>query len=125
MTGSYADGALPLYLRAEAWQPVRERLDRVRLLQVPAQEASGAFDAYNLSDIFEYMAPAAHESTYAALVAKARPGARLAYWNMLAPRSRPDSLARRVRSRGHIADPLFQRDNAWFYSAFHVDEVGS
>jgi S-adenosylmethionine-diacylglycerol 3-amino-3-carboxypropyl transferase len=123
MTGSYADGALPLYLRAEAWQPVRERLDRVRLLQVPAQEASGAFDAYNLSDIFEYMAPAAHESTYAALVAKARPGARLAYWNMLAPRSRPDSLARRVRSRRDIADPLFQRDNAWFYSAFHVDEV--
>ena len=123
MTGSYADDALPLYLRADAWQPIHDRLDRVRLLQVPAQEASGAFDAYNLSDIFEYMAPAVHEATYAALVAKARPGARLAYWNMLAPRSRPESLAARVRARRDVADPLFERDNAWFYSAFHVDEV--
>lgn len=125
MTGTYAVGALPLYLRAEAWQPIRDRLDRVRLFQVPAQEAPGAFDAYNLSDIFEYMAPAVHEATYRALVEKARPGARLAYWNMLAPRSRPASLAARVRPRRDIADPLFERDNAWFYSAFHVDEVGS
>ena len=125
MTGSYADGALPLYLRAEAWQPIRDRLDRVRLLQVPVQDAPGAFDAYNLSDIFEYMAPALHEAVYGALVEKARPGARLAYWNMLAPRSRPESLAPRVRQRRDIADPLFERDNAWFYSAFHVDEVGS
>jgi len=125
MTGSYADGALPLYLRAESWQPIRDRLDRVRLLQVPVQDAPGAFDAYNLSDIFEYMAPALHEATYAALVEKARPGARLAYWNMLAPRSMPESLAPRVRQRRDIADPLFERDNAWFYSAFHVDEVAT
>ena len=124
MTGSYADGALPLYLRAEAWQPIRDRLDRVRLLQLPAQDAPGEFDAYNLSDIFEYMPPAVHATTYAALVEKARPRARLAYWNMLAPRSRPEALAARVRRRPDIADPLFERDNAWFYSAFHVDEVG-
>jgi S-adenosylmethionine-diacylglycerol 3-amino-3-carboxypropyl transferase len=125
MTGSYAEDALPLYLRPDAWQPIRDRLDRVRLLQVPAQEAPGAFDAYNLSDIFEYMAPAVHDAVYAALVANARPGARLAYWNMLAPRSRPESLASRVRQRRDLADPLFERDNAWFYSAFDVDEVGS
>lgn len=123
MTGSYAEGALPLYLRAEAWQPIRDRLDRVRLLQVPAQEAPGSFDAYNLSDIFEYMSPAVHEATYAALVDRARAGARLAYWNMLAPRRRPDALATRVHQRRDLADPLFARDAAWFYSAFHVDEV--
>jgi S-adenosylmethionine-diacylglycerol 3-amino-3-carboxypropyl transferase len=124
MTGSYAEDALPLYLRAEPWQPIRDRLDRVRLLQLPVQEAPGEFAAYNLSDIFEYMPPAVHDETYAALVAKARPHARLAYWNLLAPRSRPEALAARVQPRRDIADPLFERDNAWFYSAFHVDEVG-
>jgi S-adenosylmethionine-diacylglycerol 3-amino-3-carboxypropyl transferase len=124
MTGSYGDGALPLYLRAEAWKPIRDRLDRVRLLRLPAQDAPGQFDAYNLSDIFEYMPPAVHDATYAALVEKARPRARLAYWNMLAPRSRPEALAARVQRRPDVADPLFERDNAWFYSAFHVDEVG-
>lgn len=125
MTGSYAEGALPLYLRPESWQPIRDRLDRVHLLHAPAQEAPGAFDAYNLSDIFEYMPPEAHVATYTALVAKARPGARLAYWNMLAPRSLPAALAGRVRARRDLAEPLHERDSAWFYSAFHVDEVVS
>lgn len=123
MTGSYAEGALPLYLRAEAWEPIRERLDRMVLMQAPAQAAPGRFDAYNLSDIFEYMPPDVHEATYAALADKARTGARLAYWNMLAPRSVPPSLAGRVQPRRDIADPLYERDAAWFYSAFHVDEV--
>ena len=125
MTGSYAEGALPLYLRAEAWSPIRERLDRVTLLQSAAQAAPGQFGAFNLSDIFEYMPPDVHESTYAALVGKARPGARLAYWNMLAPRSMPAAMSQRVRPRPDIAAPLFARDAAWFYSAFHVDEVVS
>lgn len=123
MTGSYAEGALPLYLRPEAWAPIRDRLSRITLLQATAQDAPGQFGAYNLSDIFEYMPPPVHEATYAALIARATPGARLAYWNMLAPRRMPDSLASRVRPRPDIAAPLYARDAAWFYSAFHVDEV--
>ena len=123
MTGSYGEGALPRYLREDAWQPIRERLDRVHLLQAPVQDAPGRFDAYNLSDIFEYMSPETHAMVYAALVAGSRPGARLAYWNMLAPRAAPAALTGRVLARRDIAVPLFQRDNAWFYSDFHVDEV--
>jgi len=123
MTGSYAADALPLYLRADAWQPIRDRLDRVRLLQVPAQEAAGEFDAYNLSDIFEYMAPAVHEAVYAALVAKARPGARLAYWNMLAVRRRPEHLNHRLHPLDDLAERLHRADRAFFYRAFRVEEV--
>lgn len=123
MTGSYAEGALPLYLRPEAWAPIRERLGRISLLRAAAQDAPGHFGAFNLSDIFEYMPPPVHERTYLALVDKAAPGARLAYWNMLAPRSVPAPLRTRVRPRPDIASPLHARDAAWFYSAFHVDEV--
>lgn len=123
MTGTYAPHALPLYLRAGSWQPIRDRLDRLTLIQAPAQSAPGRFDAFNLSDIFEYMPPDVHERTYRALVDSANPGARLAYWNMLAPRCMPASVASRVRPRPDIAAPLFARDAAWFYSAFHVDEV--
>lgn len=125
MTGSYAEGALPLYLRAEAWQPIRERLARVTLLQAAAQDAPGRFGAFNLSDIFEYMPPPVHERTYAALVQKATPGARLAYWNMLAPRRMPAAMSSRVHPRPDVATPLYARDAAWFYSAFHVDEVSA
>jgi S-adenosylmethionine-diacylglycerol 3-amino-3-carboxypropyl transferase len=125
MTGTYAEGALPRYLRAEWWGAIRERLDCLQLVQAPAHEAQGPFDAYNLSDIFEYMSPNRHEEVYSLLVEKARPGARFAYWNLLAPRSAPPQLRDRVRARRDIAVPLLERDNAWFYSDFHVDEVTS
>jgi S-adenosylmethionine-diacylglycerol 3-amino-3-carboxypropyl transferase len=98
MTGNYPAEALPRYLRPEWFAAIRDRLGRVRLVQGAIKTAGdGPFDGYNLSDIFEYMPPAEHERCYAALVGRAAPGARLVYWNMLAPRSRPEALAGRVR----------------------------
>jgi S-adenosylmethionine-diacylglycerol 3-amino-3-carboxypropyl transferase len=67
------------------------------------------------------------EANMAALLTQladaSRPGGRLAYWNMLAPRSRPESLAGRLRPREDLAAPLFAQDKAFFYSAFIVEEV--
>ena len=124
MTGNYPAEALPRYLRAEWYAAIRARLDRVRLVRGPVETAGdGPFDGYNLSDIFEYMPPAEHDRCYAALVDRAAPGARLVYWNMLAPRSRPQALAGRVRPLRAEADALHARDLAWFYGALHVDEV--
>ena len=42
---------------------------------------------------------------------------------MLAPRSRPAPLAARARPLEELARELHRRDRAWFYQAFHVDEV--
>jgi S-adenosylmethionine-diacylglycerol 3-amino-3-carboxypropyl transferase len=83
----------------------------------------GSFDGFNLSDIFEYMAPAEHARVYGALVERSRPGARLVYWNMLAPRSRPAEMGERVRPLASEADRLHRLDRAWFYQRLHVDEV--
>lgn len=123
MTGQYSTDALPLYLRPESWQPIRDRLDRLRLVRGTIDAVPGPFHAYNLSDVFEYMSPTAHASAYEALIAGAAPGARLAYWNLLAPRGIPDSLRHRVRPHTERAAELHRRDQAWFYGQFHVDEV--
>jgi len=124
MTGNFPPEALPRYLRPEHRAAIRARLDRVRLHHGGAETAPGdGFDGFNLSDIFEYMSPAEHRASYAALVARARPGARLVYWNMLAPRACPAELQGRVRPLAELATELHQRDRAWFYSALHVDEV--
>ena len=69
------------------------------------------------------MSPAEHERCYAALVDRAAPGARLVYWNLLAPRSRPEALADRVQPLAEEARALHARDLAWFYGALHVDRV--
>ncbi len=123
LTGNFAEGALPTYLRAEHYATIRDRVDRVTLLHAPAERAPGRFDGFNLSDIFEYMSPAGHAGAYRALAALARPGARIAYWNLLAPRGIPDALSDGVVALRELADALHHRDRAWFYGAFHVDEV--
>lgn len=124
LTGNFPSEARPRYLRPEHLGTIRARLERLRLAQGRVEEAGqGRFDGFNLSDIFEYMSPADHETTYARLVERANPGARLAYWNMLAPRGRPESLAPSVRPLVDEALTLHQRDRAWFYQRFHLDEV--
>jgi len=42
---------------------------------------------------------------------------------MLAPRRRPEAFAGRVRELDELARRLFERDLAFFYSAFRVEEV--
>jgi S-adenosylmethionine-diacylglycerol 3-amino-3-carboxypropyl transferase len=42
---------------------------------------------------------------------------------MLVPRCRPESLARQLRPLTDLAQRLHLADNAFFYSAFIVEEV--
>ena len=114
---------LPRWLRPEHLPRIRERLDRVRLFCGPVERAGGRFDAFNLSDIFEYMPQGECDRVYGALLECANPGARLAYWNMLAPRRRPAAFAGRVGECREEAEALHARDRAWFYDAFRIDEV--
>jgi len=123
VTGDFAPGALPRYLRPEHHEAIRRRLDRVRMVAGRVEDAVGIYDGFNLSDVFEYMSPAEQQRCYEAILDRARPGARLVYWNMLAPRGRPESLAARARPLPTVAEALHARDRAWFYQRLHVDEV--
>ena len=121
------DGALPHALRAEHFETIRDRLDRLEWHCRPMEEVLeraevARVDRINFSNIFEYMSSDAHRALLESLLPRMRRGSRMAYWNMIVPRSgaalMPDVLARRAES-----DALFRRDKAFFYSAFHVDEV--
>jgi S-adenosylmethionine-diacylglycerol 3-amino-3-carboxypropyl transferase len=128
LTGNFTH-TLPHWLRPEVFARVRENLDRLSLLEgsadqiAPAVAERGGFDGFNLSDIFEYMDEATSEAVYSRLLETARPDARFAYWNMLAPRRLAPAFPGRVRSLDNEAGELFARDLAFFYSAFVIDEV--
>lgn len=120
--------ALPLALRRENFETIRANLDRIELHHASVEEyldtvPEHSIDRFNLSDIFEYMSPEGTEELLSRIVRAARPGGRLAYWNMLAPRSRPETLAGRLRPLTELAQRLHMRDKAFFYSAFVVEEV--
>jgi len=122
--------ALPRYLRPEYFDAVRSGLGRLTIhhgsiAEAGSQHRQGGFDGFNLSDIFEYLSPTDSDQLYSDLFAIANPGARLAYWNTLVPRGRPDSLASQVRLLDELSRDLLSRDLAFFYGGFHVDEVQS
>lgn len=129
LTGTHGE-ALPEALEERNFETIRQALaaGRMEILHAPLEEVledspGSKFNAYNLSDIFEYMS----EENTAALLRKihaaSAPGARLAYWNMLAPRSRPASMEHMLRPLEADADRLFQQDRAFFYSRFVIEEV--
>jgi S-adenosylmethionine-diacylglycerol 3-amino-3-carboxypropyl transferase len=127
LTGNFGE-CLPRYLRPEPFAALKERLDLLTLEagpldQVAVADTGGGFDGFNLSDIFEYMDERTSSGLYGQLLDVARPGARLAYWNMLVPRSCPEAFRERVEPLGDESARLFARDQAFFYSAFLIDEV--
>ncbi len=129
LTGTHGQ-TLPPALEAQNFDAIRSALleNRFRIVESPIEalleaEPAVRFDAFNLSDIFEYMSEANTETLLRKLAAASRPGARLAYWNMLAPRSRPASMADLLTPLDDLAAALFHEDRAFFYSRFVVEEV--
>lgn len=127
LTGSHPR-ALPFALRPENFAAIRANLDRLEWHEMPLETYLGRhgerrFDAFNLSDIFEYMSVENYERLLDRIVGSGRPGARLAYWNTLVDRRRPAHFAARLRSLDALARSLHARDKAFFYCAFHVEEV--
>lgn len=126
-TGQHRDGALPFALRAENFDAIRAHLDRLEwrccTLEELLEDPPDAFDAFNLSDIFEYISAESYERLLRLLIRAAKPRARLAYWNLLVPRSRPESLAKELKPLTCIADSLFARSKTFFYGAFVVEQV--
>ena len=127
LTGTHGP-VLPWALREENFERIRSRLDRLEWHELTLEAflesaAPAKIDKFNLSDIFEYMSPENSAKLLGRLAEASRPGGRLVYWNMLAPRARPEALAQRLRPREDIAGPLFQQDRAFFYSALRVEDV--
>lgn len=129
LTGTHGE-ALPEALEEKHYQTIRQALaeERFEVVQAPLEQLlterpDQRYDAFNLSDIFEYMSDAGTAALLARLADAATAGARLAYWNMLAPRSRPETLAHKLVPLDALARECFDQDRAFFYSRFVVEEV--
>jgi S-adenosylmethionine-diacylglycerol 3-amino-3-carboxypropyl transferase len=127
LTGRHGH-ALPLALRAEHFETIRANLDRLEWRCQSVEDfleecGPHVMDRYNLSDIFEYMSEATYYRLLNRLAVAGRRGGRLAYWNMLAPRSRPEPMAGKLCPLTDLAARLHREDKAFFYSRFVVEEI--
>jgi len=116
------------YLSVDGHKKLKAVRENIRLVHgslgdVLSEKDSARFDAYNLSNIGEYLTEEEFESLYKVLLKAANPKAKLAYWNLFVPRCRPESLAEQVATHPEVSAALIQEDRAFFYSAFQVEEV--
>ena len=129
LLGRYPDLARgPLYLREANFEPLRAATERIKIVRGDLEGhlgtlPDGALSALYLSDLFEWVSPEHHEAMLRAIVRASRPGARMVYWNLLVPRSRPAALAELIDTHDDEAAALYARDLAFVYGSFHVESV--
>lgn len=119
---------LPHAWREENYEAIRANVHRLRVEVAPveaalARAADHGIDRFNLSDILEYVGAAACESLFDDVARCGRAGGRVAYWNMQAPRRRPQRLAARLRTLDELSARLHHEATTFFYSAFYVDAI--
>lgn len=127
LTGTHG-ALLPFYLRLENFDAIRQNLDRLEwhlgsIEDFLSGTKKGALSKFNLSDIFEYLSLENTHQLLKRIAASARKGGRLAYWNMLAPRSAGEALQDQLSNLPALSNRLHREDKAFFYSAFVVEEV--
>ena len=129
LTGEHrADRLLPPWLQPGGWETAAARAGRLRLAQADltahlSEIAPGSYDAFNLSDVFEYLDPAASAALYRAVARSGRPGARLCHWNLLVPRERPADLAPAIAGEPALEATLHPADRCFFYERVVVERL--
>jgi S-adenosylmethionine-diacylglycerol 3-amino-3-carboxypropyl transferase len=124
LLGCYLDEAtVPDYLRADHFETIRRREDRITAVIADVGAAIEALkprsvDCFALSNVFEYSAQDLFEQTLPALIRAARPGARFALRNLLAPRRLADHAEFRVDAG--LSEQLRDADRGFIYSRFEA-----
>ncbi len=127
LTGHHSD-ALPHALREEHFDDIRTNLDCLELRCQTVEDClketgNDEVDWFNLSDIFEYLSEEDAAAVFDEIVRTGRSGGRVAYWNMLVPRSRPEHLSDNLQPLEEAAAELYDRDKAFFYNAFRLEGI--
>jgi S-adenosylmethionine-diacylglycerol 3-amino-3-carboxypropyl transferase len=129
LTGTFGS-VMPLALRPEHYETIRSRLGRIEWRRAAIEDAAQDLaragvkaNRFNLSDIFEYMSEENTQTLLRKLAEIGAPRGRLAYWNMMVPRSRGDGLRDRLAPHNEEAARLFAKDRAFFYRAFVIEEI--
>lgn len=121
--------AVPEYLRAEHFETLRERVDRVEtrlcsVTQALSQENEASLDAYVLLDSQDWMPPEVIEEQWREIDRTARPGARVIFRSAGSRSPVEQALPRSLRERFDYdparGEALLAADRSAIYGGFHL-----
>ena len=121
------DFSLPHFAREENFNIIKQNIDKLEIrkgtVNEVLREKNIKFDAFNLSDIFEYMADDLFAAISGEIIEFASKNAMIAYWNMLVTRQISKIFPEKVYCLNDLSKELYDKDKAFFYKAFYIDEV--
>lgn len=121
-TGSFGN-TLPHYLREENFEIIRTNIHKLTLEKISAEDAikKHAYDAYCLSNIFEYISETEFAQIANSWPSYMKPGTKLAYWNLMTARSLSETN-KQAYIYNNISEELTRIDKGFFYSRFVTEE---
>lgn len=124
MQGEFGD-LLPYYMHEKNYAIIKANLHKIQLFNgFPNQaiDKYGKFDAFNLSDIFEYMPDDLFNESIEIIKKGAHSQAKIAYWNLLVERRISKNNARDFEYLQEKSEQLSKLDAGFFYNCFIVDQ---
>lgn len=127
LTGCY-DKVLPLYLKPEYFEAIKKNARCVELRHQSLEECldslpANSVNAFNLSDIFEYMYYENYQKLIAKTIQVGANDAHLVYWNMMTPRTRPVEFTESLLEMTELSQELYKKNKAFFYRKLVIEKV--
>lgn len=128
LTRSYPSGScMPPYLQENNFETIRSRVDRITIVNEEIETFINrhdrwTFSKFNLSNIFDWVDDDSFIAILQEISKKARPNARLCYYNLLHHRVIPDTLTA-FKRKYNFAMKLLQQNRAMGYTNFELYEV--
>lgn len=121
-------GGRPPYLEDAHQELLRDNLERLEAVTSPVEvhlrglDASSV-DAFQLSNVFEWMPAETIPAVFAELVRVARPGARILFRNLFTERWPPPELGGHLAHDGPLSSELLEQDRSFIYARYCALQV--
>ena len=128
LLGNYLDDNLPVYLKKENYEFIRDRVDRIYTVTSGCQEymrtlPMDTISKFNFTNIFEWMSMEEFTLLLLETLRIAKDGAVITYRNHLVTRNRPEAFAEKIIPDMKLSLELRKRDRSFIYKAYVVERI--
>jgi S-adenosylmethionine-diacylglycerol 3-amino-3-carboxypropyl transferase len=128
LLGNYLDDNLPVYLKKENYEFIRDRVDRIYTITSGCQEymrtlPMDTISKFNFTNIFEWMSMEEFTLLLLETLRIAKDGAVITYRNHLVTRNRPEVFAEKIIPDMKLSLELRKRDRSFIYKAYVVERI--
>jgi S-adenosylmethionine-diacylglycerol 3-amino-3-carboxypropyl transferase len=128
LSGNYFIDNLPVYLKKENFDFIRDHVDRIKMVTSGCQEylrslPGDTISKFNFTNIFEWMSIEEFTLLLLETLRTAKNGAVITYRNHLVTRNRPEMFADQIIPDMKLSIELQKRDRSFIYKAYVVERI--